>query len=103
METICKLSKTEREEIVTTDLLDQPRNLKITDSSNINDIEILEYLLKMVSGHVVIKFNSSTTAHFVKSLLLHVKKLQKDKHDIRMSLEVPIQPYFELKFLDSDK
>ena len=44
---------------MSTDLLDQPRNIKISDYQEIDNFEVLEYVLKLVNGHVIVMVKSS--------------------------------------------
>ena len=65
IDTICRLSKTDRKEITSTRLLNQPKNLKIFDYENITDFAMFDYLLKLVLGHVIIVVDKKYGAHFI--------------------------------------
>ena len=102
---ISKLSKKERNELISTTLIDQPRNLLLKDFTYIDDLGQLEYMLKMVNGDVVIKTNPLINLNepFVIKSVLYVLKNTKNtlcKLSLLINNEIPS---YVLKFNDEDK
>ena len=56
IDTICKLSTKDREEIASSDLLDQARDLVIKDAKIINNYKVLRYLIRLTNGNVILKY-----------------------------------------------
>ena len=56
IDSVCKLSKKDREELISSKIVDQTRNLLIKNAECINNGDILRYYIKLVNGNVVLKY-----------------------------------------------
>ena len=91
IDTICKLSNKDRLELVSSQLVDQPRNLTITDPKNITSVRELEYLIKLTNGDVVLKYSNTTSLSEVKTVLYFVMA---ERHKVSKRCELSIElPY----------
>ena len=101
--TISKLSTRERNELISTDLIDQPRNLVLSDFSNFNSsamISNLEYCLKLVRGNVIVKTKpeiNKSYEPFVIQMIIYILK-QGNCPLCKLSLVINEVPPYVLDF-----
>ena len=88
MKTTCKLSKRDRDILTHTELLDQSRNLKITDFSSNLVYERLKYLIKLVNGKIIIVVNDTLNNYILRSILSKVRKRQQKHYSCVLSLDI---------------
>ena len=54
MKVISKISKKDREILVTSLNIDQPRNIRITNSNLIKNASNLKYIIQLVNGYIIL-------------------------------------------------
>ena len=80
------MSKVDREELISTELLDQERHLLLKSLSEINNIDLCEYLIKLVNGNLIVSINEHTDAFSVQSVFKMVKESVKEQRNCKLCL-----------------
>ena len=86
-DTICKLSKTDRTEIVESTNLDQPRNLKVLRVELGIKSSLFDYYMSLVNGYVMIPLNRSSNFYTLNFIMRKVAALAMKNHDIKLRVE----------------
>ena len=99
---ISVLSTKDRNELISTEVLDQPRSIRV-HVDQLNHIHMLEYFVKLVNGHFMMKFSVSTTPFCVHSVLSLIKKVRSQNYKVKLCFSIDEKYNYKLKLPESDK